>query len=68
MSNAREVDKLETLRRDIRSGFEAIARGEFEEYKQKTTKDLAADIKKRGKQRLAELKRKTGTGTKFPRS
>jgi antitoxin ParD1/3/4 len=55
----RERDKLETLRRDIQSGFDAIARGEFETYDEKTSRDLAADIKRRGKQRLVELKRKT---------
>src|SRR5579864_7603818 len=55
----KERDKLEALRRDIQSGFDAIARGEFETYDQTTSRELAADIKRRGKQRLAELRRKT---------
>ncbi|HYL73607.1 MAG TPA: type II toxin-antitoxin system ParD family antitoxin [Bryobacteraceae bacterium] len=54
----KERDKLETLRRDIQSGFDAIARGEFEEHDRKTAEVLAADIKRRGKQRLIELRKR----------
>ncbi len=57
MSSASRLIRREMLRRDIRSGFEAIARGEFEEHDRKTTKALAADIKRRGKQRLTELRK-----------
>jgi antitoxin ParD1/3/4 len=52
--------RFATLRSDIRSGFEAIDRGEFEEHDARTTKQLAQEIKRRGRQRLAEEKRKTG--------
>jgi len=45
MSNPK-WERLELLRGDIRAGFEAIARGEFEEHDRKTTKALAADIKR----------------------
>jgi antitoxin ParD1/3/4 len=53
--------RLADLRANVRSGFEAIDRGEFEEYGERTTKHLAQDIKQRGRQRLAEVKKKTGT-------
>ena len=49
----------EALRADIRAGFEAIERGEYEDYDDRTTKDLAEDIKRRGRRRLAEAKNKT---------
>jgi len=49
----------EALRADIRAGFEAIERGEYEDYDERTTKDLAEDIKRRGRQRLAEATKKT---------
>jgi antitoxin ParD1/3/4 len=52
--------RLATLRRDVRSGFEAIDRGEFEEYDARTTKQLAQEIKQRGRQRLGEEKRNPG--------
>lgn len=54
----KERDQLEKLRREIRLGFEAIERGEYEEYDETTVKDLAADIKARGMARLAELNKK----------
>lgn len=41
------------LREDIRAGFEAIERGEYDDYDENTTKDLAADIKARGRVALA---------------
>jgi antitoxin ParD1/3/4 len=47
------------LRSDLRSGFEATERGEFEEHDARTTKQLAEEIKRRGRQRLAAEKRKT---------
>jgi antitoxin ParD1/3/4 len=50
------------LRRDIRAGFEAIDRGEYEDYDERTTKNLAKDIKKRGHQLLAQASKKTGVG------
>ena len=58
MSNASNVIRRETLRREIQSDFDAIARGEFEEHDRKTTKALAAEIKRRGKQCLIELRKR----------
>lgn len=52
--------RLAQLRADIRAGFEAIERGEYEEYDEHTTKKLAEDIKRRGRQRLVEANKKTG--------
>ena len=56
----KERDNFEALRREIRAGFEAIDRGEYEEYDERTVKNLTADIKARGLKRLAEKKKKTG--------
>ena len=55
-------DRMAQLRGDIRAGFEAIDRGEYEDYDEHTTKSLATDIKKRGRQRLAEASKKTRMG------
>jgi antitoxin ParD1/3/4 len=55
-------DRTAQLRADIRAGFEAIDRGEYEDYDERTTKSLAKGIKKRGRQRLAEASKKTGVG------
>jgi antitoxin ParD1/3/4 len=53
-----ERDKrFATLRSDLRAGFEAIDRGEFEEHDARTTKQLAQEIKRCGRQRLGEEKR-----------
>jgi len=57
----KERDNFEALRREIRAGFEAIDRGEYEEYDGRTVKSLAADIKARGLKRLAEKQKKNGT-------
>ena len=56
----KERDNFEALRREIRAGFEAIDRGDYEEYDERTVKNLTADIKARGLKRLAEKKKKTG--------
>ncbi len=53
-------ERMGRLRAGIRAGFDAIDRGEYEDYDGHTTKDLAADIKKRGRQRLAGVNKKTG--------
>jgi antitoxin ParD1/3/4 len=55
-------DRLTDLRTQVRVGFEAIARGEYDEYDADTTSALADDIKRRGRERLAAKDRKTGTG------
>jgi antitoxin ParD1/3/4 len=56
----KERDNLESLRRDIRAGFEAIDRGEYEEYDEVATKGLATEIKARGRQRLEAFRKKPG--------
>ena len=48
-------ERVAQLRVDIRKGFDAIDRGEYDDYDQHTTKQLAEDIKKRGRQRLADV-------------
>ncbi len=50
-------ERLASLRAEIRIGFEAIARGDYEDYDERTTKKLAAGIKARGRERLAVSKR-----------
>jgi len=45
-------DRQAQLRAEIRAGFEAIERGDYEEYDERATKKLAEDIKRRGRQRL----------------
>ena len=47
---------LVQLRRDIQAGFDQIERGEFAEYTLRSTSKLAAQVKARGRKRLAELK------------
>jgi antitoxin ParD1/3/4 len=54
-------ERLAKLRANVRTGFDAIDRGEYDDYDERTTKRLAEDIKKRGRQRLAEVSKKTGT-------
>ena len=46
-------ERLAALRRDVRAGFEAAERGEYEDRDEKTTKALAAEIKSHGRRRLA---------------
>jgi len=53
--------RLEALRHDIRSGFDAVERGEFTDYDGGTVKELADRVKDRGRKRLADEERKTGT-------
>ena len=45
---------VETLRRDVRIGFDAVERGEFTEYDEGNIKDLSDRIKARGRNRLVE--------------
>jgi antitoxin ParD1/3/4 len=53
-------EDLASLRSDVRAGFEAIERGEYDEYDARSTKTLAAGIKTRGRARLAAKNAKTG--------
>jgi antitoxin ParD1/3/4 len=52
---------LAQLRARVRAGSDAIDRGEYQDYDEHTTTNLAADIKKSGRRRLAEVNKKTGT-------
>jgi hypothetical protein len=55
-------EDLAKFRHEIRFGFEAIARGEYEEYDEASTPQLVDDIKRRGRERLASRNRLTGSG------
>jgi antitoxin ParD1/3/4 len=52
-------ERLESLRRDIRVGLEAVDRGEFTDYDQSNIRKLADRTKARGRKRLADEERKT---------
>ena len=54
-------DRLQSLRRDIRAGFEAVDRGEFTDYEKSNVQKLAERVKTRGRKRLTDEERKTGT-------
>lgn len=54
-------ERLESLRRDIRVGLESVDRGEFTDYDQSNIRKLADRVKARGRKRLADEERKTGT-------
>jgi antitoxin ParD1/3/4 len=53
--------RLESLRRDVRAGFEAIGRGDFSDFGESNIKELSDRVNERGRNRLAEEARKTGT-------
>ena len=57
-------ERLQSLRRDIRAGFEAVDRGEFTDYNQSNVEELADRVKSRGRKRLANEERKTGHSVK----
>jgi hypothetical protein len=44
---------MESLRRDVRAGFEAIKRGEYTDYDATTIQKLADRVNARGRKRLA---------------
>jgi len=50
---------IASLRRDVRSGFEAVERGEFTEYSEGNMKKLVDRVKIRGRKRLAQEALKT---------
>ena len=54
-------ERLQSLRRDIRAGYEAVDRGEFTDYDESNVQKLAERVKARGRKRLADEGRKTGT-------
>ncbi len=53
--------QLESLRNDIREGFDAVDRGEFTDYDALNVKELAERVKARGRGRLLNEVVKTGT-------
>ena len=54
-------ERLQSLRGDIRAGFEAVDRGEFTDYDESNVQELAERVKTRGRKRLADEERMTGT-------
>jgi antitoxin ParD1/3/4 len=50
---AERDQRLESLRRDVRAGFEAIKRGEYTDYDATTIQKLADRVNARGRKRLA---------------
>ena len=51
--------RLESLRRDVRAGFEAIQRGKYTDYDATTIQKLADRVNARGRKRLAALQAKS---------
>ena len=49
----RDESDIQALRDQVMAGFADIESGDFEEYDEQTTKQLAEDIKRRGRTRLA---------------
>jgi antitoxin ParD1/3/4 len=49
---AERDQRLESLRRDVRAGFEAIKRGEYTDYDATTIQKLADRVNARGRRRL----------------
>src|SRR5512140_3781491 len=54
-------ERLQSLRRDIRAGFEAVDRGEFNAYDKSNVQKLARRVKARSSKRLADEEQMTGT-------
>jgi len=50
---AERDQRLESLRQDIREGFDAVERGEYTDYTAATIHKLADRVNSRGKERLA---------------
>jgi antitoxin ParD1/3/4 len=51
--------RTESLRRDIRGGFDAVARGECTDYDTSTIHKLADRVKSRGRKRVASERPKS---------
>lgn len=52
--------KLQALRRDVRIGLDDLERGDSTEYDSDDIRQLAEDVKTRGRRRLAEAPRPNG--------
>ena len=53
-------ERLQSLRGDIRAGFEAVDRGEFTDHDESNVQELTERVKIRGRKRLADEVRMTG--------
>jgi antitoxin ParD1/3/4 len=53
--------RLEALRRDVGAGFQAVDRGEYSDLDENNIQELADRVKARGRKRLDEEQRKSGT-------
>lgn len=53
--------RAESLRRDIRAGFDAVVRGDYSDFDAATIHKLADRVKSRGRKRLAAERAKSGT-------
>ena len=47
-------EQVEALRRDVREGFTAVARGEYTDYDANSVKQLAEKVRERGRARVAK--------------
>jgi antitoxin ParD1/3/4 len=56
--------RLQSLRGDIRAGFEAVDRGEFTEYDESNVHELADRVKARGRKQRAEKEPKLKASTR----
>jgi antitoxin ParD1/3/4 len=56
--HARDRYRLEALGHEVRVGLEEIERGKFSDYDENGMSSLAADVKRRGRYRLAMRNRK----------
>lgn len=54
-------ERSESLRKDIRAGFESVERGEYTQYTASSVQKLANRVKAQGRKRLANERVKTGT-------
>lgn len=54
--------RLSSLRRDIRAGFQAVERGGYTDFDASNIQELGKRVKARGQKRLKEEQRKTGNG------
>ena len=62
MSGLRRITGLQKLRSEVQLGLTAAERGDYKEYDEHTTKQLADQIKTRGRARLAALRKRNSTG------
>lgn len=54
-----DQQELASLRRKVRAGFASIEREAYEEYDEASTKNLAEDVKSRGRIRYASSKKQS---------